>query len=320
MEYARTFFNMKPSKFIIIAVLAIAIILGLAFARVNFKQAPRAIPKQFKAAATIFPIYDIAKNIAGDKAEVASILPHGASPHTFEPNPSDIFALKDASLIFVIGHGLDDWITRLANSSLQSARIVMLDKNIVLQKSTFENENEKDGADPHYWLSAVNAQIIANTITDAFISEDPNNAQYYSENKEQYLIKLKALDTSINQILSTLETRSIIAFHDSWGYFGKEYGVDIVGVFEPFPGKEPTPRFLKDLQDTAKKYKLKAVFTEPQLASAATDPFVNDLGLNIFTLDPLGGTGERMSYSFLMLYNACVLSQALNNERSDYCY
>lgn len=313
---------MKQSKFIILAFIAISAVFLLAFFATNSKQAPRAILKQFKAATTIFPIYDIAKNIAGDKAEVVNILPPGASPHTFEPKPSDIIALQDAILIFTIGHGLDDWIVRLANSSLPNTRIVMVDKNIVLQKPIFEDADEqgKDGADPHYWLSAVNAQIIANTITEAFMSEDPQNAKYYSANKEKYIIKLKILDSSIHQIFSTLETRSVITFHDSWEYFGKEYGIEIVGVFEPFPGKEPTPRFLKDLQDTAKKYTLNDVFTEPQLSSSIIDPFVNDLGLNIFTLDPLGGIGERMSYSSLMLYNACVLSQALDNERSDYCY
>jgi hypothetical protein len=61
------------------------------------------------------------------------------------------------------------------------------------------------------------------------------------------------------------------------------------------------------------------VSTEPQLSSAAIDPFVSDLGLTIFTLDPLGGIDGRMSYSSMMLYNACVLAQALDNERSDYC-
>lgn len=304
---------MQPSKFTIIAVLALAIILGLAFAGVNFKQAPRAIPKQFKAAATIFPIYDIAKNIAGGKTEVVNIIPPGASPHTFEPKPSNIIALQDAALIFTIGNGLDDWVARLANNSLPNARIVMMDKNIALQKPVFEDADDErnGGADPHYWLSAVNAQIIANTITEAFMSADPQNGDYYSANKESYLIKLKALDSSIHQILSPLEKRSIINFHDSFEYFGKEYGIEVVGVFEPFPGKEPTPRFLKDLADTAKKYALKAVFTEPQLSSAAVEPFVNDLGLTIFTLDPLGGIGERMSYSSLMLYNARILAQAL---------
>jgi zinc transport system substrate-binding protein len=113
---------MKQSKFIIIAVLAISIILGLVFFATNSTQAPRAIPQQLKVVATIFPIYDIAKNIAGDKAKVVNILPPGASPHTFEPKPSDILALQDASLIFVIGHGLDDWIVGLANSSLSNAR------------------------------------------------------------------------------------------------------------------------------------------------------------------------------------------------------
>ena len=62
-----------------------------------------------KVAATIFPVYDLVQQIAGEQIEVVQILPTGQSPHTFDPSPSTMIALQNAQRIFSIGHGLDDW-------------------------------------------------------------------------------------------------------------------------------------------------------------------------------------------------------------------
>jgi len=112
-----------------------------------------------KVGATIFPLYDIARQVAGPVADVILILPSGASPHTFEPTPSAVRSLAGANALLVIGHGLDDWAVRLARGAAVS-RLVRVDAGVALRR---EGGRERDPVDPHYWLSIRNGEAIART-------------------------------------------------------------------------------------------------------------------------------------------------------------
>lgn len=290
-------------------------------------------------ATTIFPLADIASNIGGEEVEVVNILEPGASPHTFEAKPSDIRRLQDAEVLFSIGHGLDTWTGDLVRS-VEGMQVVTVDEGISLQPFMFEeghdehggheeeeeheeghhdehdedgheHEHDHEGNDPHYWLSVQNAGVIAQNIAQVLSEIDPANKQVYEDNLEDYQEQLEALRQELSGQLSKLPDHELLVFHDSWSYFAREYNLEIAGVFEPSPGKEPTPQYLKELNDAAKMHGIKAVFTEPQLASSAVEPFVQDLGLGIYTLDPLGGLNERDSYLNLMRYNAQTIHNAL---------
>ncbi|MBU4421558.1 metal ABC transporter substrate-binding protein [Patescibacteria group bacterium] len=263
-----------------------------------------------KVAATIFPLADIARNIGGNNVEVVNILPPGASPHTFQAKPADIIALQDAKAIFSIGNGLDDWAGEMAKNA-DNAPIIVVDSNIKKGMFIDEDEGPEPQTDPHYWLSADNAKIITDDILAELVKIDPAHTDDYQKNAENYKQKLDNLKFELSAELSALPSKNLIVFHGSWNYFAKEYDLNIAGVFEPSPGKEPSLKYLKELNDTAKKYNIKSVFSEPQLSSGIIDSFVEDLGLKIFILDPLGGIGERNSYINLMRYNAQTIKNAL---------
>lgn len=251
-----------------------------------------------KVAATIFPLADIAKNIAGDKFEIIGILPPGSSPHTFDLSPGDIKKLTDVSQIFAIGHDLDSWTDKIAESI--DVPVYTVDKGVTLQPS-----------DPHYWMSVDNAMIIAQNITEEIIRLDPDNQEYYDNNLQQYVQKLTDLEQLGKTTFETVQNKKIIVFHDSWSYFADDFGLEIAGVFEKAPGKQPTPQYLADLYRTAQDNEIKAVFAEPQLSSDVVIPFIEDLGLELFVIDPLGGVDGRGSYIENMTYNIKTIDEAL---------
>ncbi|MFA6098067.1 MAG: metal ABC transporter substrate-binding protein [Patescibacteria group bacterium] len=264
-------------------------------------------------AATIFPLSDITRQIGGDLIEVKNILPSGASPHTFELRPSDIAGLRSAKIIFAIGNNLDSWVDEAVQNSSQ-ARLVSVDQGVQLKNfppldASLES-SEAGGIDPHYWLSIINARLIARTITDNLIALQPENADEFNNNLKQYQGELDSLETEMKGLLSDKRIGDLIVFHESWAYFADEFGLTIAGVFEPRPGQEPTPKYLQALYKSAKDHNVKVVFTEPQLASDLINPFVQDLGLSISTLDPLGGSGQRDSYINMMRYNAREIHNA----------
>ena len=255
-------------------------------------------------ATTIFPLFDIAKNIIGDRAKVLLIVPSGSSPHTFETTPQKVKALQDTTIIFAIGV-LDAWVDTLIES-LPNAEKFLVNTNIQLRSS-----EEGEAYDPHYWLAIDNAKIIAQNMYQEIVLVDPANQEYYEENLQNFLLRLQKTDRTMRELLAEIRSDKIIVFHDSWNYFAQSYGLEIVAAFQPSPGKELAPRDLKNLFFVTEQYNIKVIFSEPQLPIDALLPFVEDLGLQLHLLDPLGGVKLRDSYIALMLYNASTIAEAL---------
>lgn len=263
-----------------------------------------------KMAATIFPIFDIAKHVAGDKFDVVLIAPPGASPHTFEVTAEQIKNLQNSEIIFSIGYGLDDWMARV-QSAVPEIPVKNVSANINLREFADSHDSEHGGIDPHYWLTIPNAQIITQNILKQLQEIDPTNSAYFQTMSDQYLSELDQTDREIRNLLKDIKNPQIIAMHEAWSYFAQQYGLELVATFEPFPGREPTPKYLAELSQTAEKYQIKVIFSEPQLSNEVLEPFIADLNLKLAVLDPVGGIGERDSYINTMLYNAKIIHDAL---------
>jgi len=322
----------KKSLYLIISGLLIIFLVWLVSANTfSNRQQDQDSTETVKVAATIFPVYDIVRNVAGDMADVELILAQGASPHTFDPSPSTLTKLQGSRLIFAIGQGVDSWTLNIADN-VPGSRIVELDQNIKLRASsdTHEEDKNEDGEhqdeehayeeagdhdahgdfDPHYWLNPKNAIIIANSIVSELSNIDADNAAIYKANANAFIAKLNESDISWQQKFKDIPTRDIVTFHDSFFYFAAHFGLNVVATFEPFPGKEPAPSYLKELQEELAEYKIHTLFTEPQLSSGSLEQFAKDNNISIGVLDPLGGIDNRKSYIDLIDYNVQTVIQA----------
>ncbi len=267
---------------------------------------------RLQAAATINPLADIVSQIGGEYVNVTTILPPGASPHTFEPAPEQISSAQNVKLFFAIGHGLDSWLKPIVDS-VPNSLTVTVDRNIQLRDLPLDQrdvDQPNQTVDPHYWLTVANAKIISQNIADALTQADSIHKDAYAANLSSYLAKLDQLDKDIKAQLSSLSKHELITHHNAWGYFSDAYGLKVVGTFEVSPGKEPTPQQIADLQSKVKQYSVTTIFSEPQLSDQSLKPFVQDLNLKIAVLDPEGGI-NNMGYIDLMRYNAKTIADAL---------
>ncbi len=279
----------------VLVLIVLLAILGFAYL---FFGNNNVVPSQHRLiiATTIFPTYDIAKNVLGDKVNLVQILPVGASPHTYEPTVQDQLKLQGVDVLFVVGHGLDDFAVKLAKSGNSNVQIVSLDKYVVYTE---------DEMDPHYFVSVNGARSIARVIEETMSGLDGGNQQYYQNNAQDYLARLEDLLTNSRRKLLTLSVPlKIVTFHNAFSYFADELGIDIVATLEPFPGKKPTIEYLSNIEDIIKKQGVIAVFSEPQLSGEVVESISKDLGIKIYTLDPLGGYDARNS--FIANYKANV--------------
>lgn len=259
--------------------------------------------ERLTVAATIFPVYDIVRHVAGPVADVVLVLPPGASPHTFEPTPAAVRALGGARALFVVGHGLDDWAARLAQGA-GVPRLVPVDTGIILRRA-------HGRVDPHYWLSAPNAKAIARTASAELVRLAPERRAALDETLAAYLARLDGADAEVRRVLADLPARRIATFHDAFGYFAAAYGLEVVATFEPYAGLEPSPAFVIAFQRTVRAAGVRVVFTEPQLSVDALRPIARDLGVALAVLDPLGGLPGRESYIDLLLFDARAVATAV---------
>ncbi len=245
--------------------------------------------------ATINPIADIARNVAGIDANVKTVLPPGANPHSFELTPREVVDLKDAALIFAVGQGVDNWASMLAEN-LSQTKFVTVNQNIVLIPG-----------DEHYWLNAQNGKIIARNIALALIEKDPANKTNYESNLAAYEKRLDQADKQIKDSLALIKTNKIITHHNAWNYFAKAYGLIVLGSIESSEGKEPTPKDLAHLGNLAKDNNIKYIYIEPQLSEQVVTSFAKDHDLKISAIDDMG-TG---TYIDMLLFDAGIFSATL---------
>lgn len=302
---------MKVQSFIVLGGLVIILVGAWFLAQPKTPQERSSKPH---VAATIFPLYDLVRNIAGDAVVVDLILKPGASPHTFEPTPQLVQNTQEAQIVFAIGYGLDDWVLDLvADLSV----IVQVDNGITLRQSTEpffeaaeegEVEDEHGPTDPHYWLTAKNARLISQTIASSLKQTFPDLATEFDANLSTYTSQLEGLDKNIKETLRSVGNKKLITFHDAWYYFAEAYGLTIVGTFEPTVGREPTPKYLANLSKVIEETGVRVLYAEPQFSSAGMRAFLSDQNITIATIDPEGAKNST-SYIDLMTQNALTIAQ-----------
>lgn len=299
-------------------IIGIAIVIGIANSAQNNQETGD--PSKPTIAASIFPLYDITREIAGENFNVELILPPGASPHLFEPTPRQVQSLQSADRVFVIGLELDEWVEDFASPE----KITSVETGIELKEPRRDHDHEEEHADedhheeehaddhgefdPHYWLSPENAMTIAKNIADQLIVDFPEQEEVILQNLVNYLAELQdAYETSYT-IINEVGNKNLITLHDAWYYFADAYPVEIVGTYVPSAGKDPLPQDIIELQELVEEYGIQTLYTEPQISTASIQSFIEDNDLEVAVLDPLGGTDGIESYIDLILYNANTLA------------
>ena len=290
------------------------------------------------AVATIAPLGDLVRSVAGPGWTVRTVIPPGTSPHVFEPEPSDLRKLVDARLVVVAGAGYDDWMRRALAACASRARVHDAAESIGIgpgraraeagaRDDHDHAEPEADehgpeagheghshgvlGEDPHWWLSPVLAAKSLGPIAESLAAADPAGAEGYRrrarETGESYL----ALDREIATALAPLRGMRFVSAHRAWVYFADRYGLVEAASIEPVPGREPSPRALKALVDEGRRGGLGRLFTEPQFPPAAARVVAREAGLALTLVDPIGGVPGRETYPALMRFNAAAFTRSL---------
>jgi ABC-type Zn uptake system ZnuABC Zn-binding protein ZnuA len=262
------------------------------------------------AVATITPLGFLLEELGGERVSVHVLVPPGASPHAFEPRPSDLAAVAGAAVFVQAGPGVDEWVARLAVAE-GPAPLVLLD---AFGRGATDARAGGGSGDPHFWLDPIGVRDTAlPALERALVAADPAGRAHYAERRRAFAHELTALEAEIRGMLAGLPRRPLVPTHPAWGGFAARYGIPLLEPVQHRGAEEPTPRALAGLADAAKAGGAAAVLVEPQLPAAAAEALAEALGVPAVVADPLGDprAPERSSYAALMRFDAAAFRKAL---------
>jgi zinc transport system substrate-binding protein len=268
---------------------------------------------------TIPPLGAIMRELCRGQASVEVLLQPGASPHTYEPKPSDLKKVIQATGFFYVDEQLDGWATGLgAKHRIKLLDMVPDDCQLKLAQSCCPKEHAQPGhvhveiVDPHFWLDPCVVRACLPGILASLCELDPDGRAVYEENGARFAQKLDEMDRELHAMIDPLRGSKVATAHQSFQYLCHQYGLEVAMVVTDSPGKEPSPRRIEELARQAREQGIKAIYSEPQIPRGAANMLSEASGVPLYELDPVGGCRGRCGYRELILYNAQVLVDSLS--------
>ncbi len=257
---------------------------------------------------TIHPFKEIIQRVVGERGKVICLLSPGSSAHTYTVSPSEVKVIESADAIFYGARNLDEWAIGYKNPN-KIELLSLLPVDSLLNIITIRNENV--GIDPHFWTDPLLVKIMLPQLAAKLCSIDPDGCKIYEANAEEFSAELEIIFSEINKNLKRVNKRTVILSHPFFQYFFNRYKFKVAGIIEPIPGKEPTPKELKELIDIARESDVQAIFTHIQLPDNAARLLSESTEIEVYTLDPIGEVDELESYIDMLMYNTGIILKAL---------
>lgn len=244
---------------------------------------------------SFYAMYDIARQIGGDKAEVYLMCPVGTEPHDYEPKTTDIAKLSEADVFVYNGGGMESWAEKVV-SSLKDVKVVCASDGV----------EKAQNSDPHIWLNPNNAVKEAENILNAFSESDPENKAFYETNFNSFKDKAAELDKEYKAVSETAAVKDIIVAHAAYGYLCQAYGFEQIAV-ENAQSTEPSPARMAEIVDIIKEKGIKYICSEELESAKMIQAIADETGVGVVTLNPFEGDKDNKDYFTVMHENLDVL-------------
>jgi zinc transport system substrate-binding protein len=280
-----------------IIIIAIAVLASNVSQQQN-KQSTAPSGQKMKVIASFFPMYEFTRNVAGDKADVISLIPNGDEPHGWEPSTQLIQDVQNSQLFIYNGYGMEAFIPQfLSTGNFPKTTFIKASQEIEMQTADVTHLGvdeakpivDQGGKDPHVWNDPVLAQQEVRNIANAMEKADPTNAQYYETNAQAYIGKLAKLDQDIKSGLSNCKLHTFVSFHNAFNYFSQRYNLTDYWIYGIAPEAEVAPQDIAKIENIAKQYNIKIIFSEDLVDPKLAQSLATDIGATTRVLSPLEG-------------------------------
>jgi zinc transport system substrate-binding protein len=251
------------------------------------RQASPVDNAKIRVVASLFPQFDFARQVGGDRAETALLLPPGVEAHSFEPKPRDIAKINEADIFIYTDKDMEPWADKIIKGvSGKSLVIVEAGKGAKFISPPAGDGHNHTASDPHIWMDMDNAAVMVDNIAEAFIAKDPASKEYYLGNAAKYKAGLKRMDEKFRATFSGCRQDTFAyAGHPSFNYFNKRYNLKCVSPYKGLcPDSEPSPKAVMEVVDTVKRKGLGYVYYEELLSPKLANTIAGESGARVLPL------------------------------------
>lgn len=234
--------------------------------------------QRLRVVATTSIIGDVLTQVGGEAIDLTTLMSAGQDPHSYEPGARDLTAVSSAHVIFINGWNLEEALLDNLATIGENIPLVPISANIApLAFGGHAHEGEEahadethdhdhGDADPHTWFSIHNVEQWAKNAQQILSDLDPDNADLYASNAAAYLEALEELEEYASEQLAEIpaERRFLVTNHDSFGFFARDYGFEVLGTVIPSRSTlaEPSARDLAGLIEAMREHNVCTIFTE----------------------------------------------------------
>jgi zinc transport system substrate-binding protein len=266
-------------------------------------------PSKPQVVATVYPLWEFSRQVAGPRADAIALVPPGVEPHDWEPSPRDVSLVQRATVFVHSGTGLDAWSQKLLAGDPSRTVVVDASRGLDLIRSG-------GVTDPHVWLDPALARAQVEAIEAALARADPAGRETYAANARAYVARLDALDRAFRAGLHDCARRDVVTAHAAFGYLARRYKLTQLAVMGLSPEGEPNAADMAAMVKRARELKVTHVFFEPLVSPRIAETLGREIGAQPLTLNPVEGVTRQESeaglgYIELMQANLANLRTAL---------
>jgi ABC-type Zn uptake system ZnuABC Zn-binding protein ZnuA len=274
--------------------------------------------------ATSTDLKSLVEAVGGDRVRVEALAPPLQNPHAVEVKSGQISALRGATLLVKIGLDHEPWLTGLLRTVRDSRfapggpNVLDCSKGIeLLQADTARVRPERGEhihgfGNTHYWLDPENARPITAAMLEALARFAPGERAYFESRRREFITRLDGGLARWSKALGPYRGARVVVVHESWPYFARRFGLQIVAAVEPTPGVPPSPAYLSSLTKRMKEANVQVLIAEPYSSAALVARVESLSGAHAVTLVPsVGGDPEARDYLALFDLDVGRLADAL---------
>ena len=263
---------------------------------------------------TFTVLADLARNVAGDRLKVQSIVKPGSEIHGYQPTPSDIERASQADLIVENGLGLELWARKFTANAGNIPSVTLSEG---MDPLLIEEDAYAGKPNPHAWMSPQRTMAYVDQLEQAFRRLDPAGAEQFSANAAAYKQQLQDLDDELRSALDAIpaERRVLVSCEGAFTYLARDYGLDEAYLWPVNAESQVTPKRMARLINTVRDRQIPAIFCESTVSDKAQRQVAAESGARFggtFYVDSLSAAeGPAPTLLELQRHNVALLIDGL---------
>ncbi|ODT70303.1 MAG: iron ABC transporter substrate-binding protein [Pelagibacterium sp. SCN 63-23] len=271
--------------------------------------------ERIKAVTSFTILADMARNVAGDAADVVSITRPDAEIHNYQPTPGDLLAAQDADLVLWNGLNLEQWFAQFLGNLPDVPNAVLTEgiEPIGIGAGPYEGK-----PNPHAWMSPTDALVYVENIRAAFTEVDPTNAELYARNAAAYSARISEAVEPIRAALAAIpeEKRWLVTSEGAFSYLARDFGLRELYLWPINADQQGTPRQVRTVIDTVREQAIPVIFSESTISPAPAEQVARETGIRyggVLYVDSLSGEdGPVPTYLDLLRVTTSTIAAGLS--------